>query len=154
MGSPQHLRSFSGQLKMCSKSSLMSVVRIDDILVTGRSRGEHLQNLEEVLKRLDGAGVHLKRKQCVFLAPEVVYLGHRINKEGIQPVEVKAIKEAPATTNVKELQAFLGMINYNACYLSNLSTVLAPLHALLSKNHRWKWGKEEEGAYGKRQLKC
>lgn len=36
------------------------VVRVDDILVTGRTRSEHLENLGEVLRRITEAGIHLK----------------------------------------------------------------------------------------------
>ena len=89
------------------------VVRIDDILVTGKTRDKHLENLKKVLTRLDKARIRLKLKKCVFLQAQVVYLGHRINRDGIQPIEgnVRAIHEAPAPSNVKELQAFLGILN-------------------------------------------
>lgn len=62
-------------------------------------------------------------------------MGYCTNRDGIQPVEgnVRATHEAPAPTNVKELQALSGMLNYYACNLPNLSTVLAPLHELLAK---------------------
>ena len=112
------------------------VVRIGCILVTGKARHDHLKHLKEVLARLDKAEIQLKLKKCVFLQGEVVYLGHRINRSGIQPVEgkVRAIHEAPAPTNVKGLQALLGILNCYAYYLSNLSTVLAPLHELLTKD--------------------
>ncbi|KAL9960436.1 hypothetical protein ACROYT_G033892 [Oculina patagonica] len=125
------------------------VVRIDDILATGKTRHDHLNHLKEVLARLTKAGVRLKLKKCVFLRNEVVYLGHRINSDGIQPVDskVRAIHEAPAPTNVKELQAFLGMLNYYACYLPNLATVLAPLHELLAKDCKWTWGKRQVEAF-------
>ena len=53
----------------------------------------------------------------------------------------------PAPIKVKELQAFLGMLNYYACYLPNLSTVLAPLHELLSKDCKWTWGKRQMEAF-------
>ena len=121
------------------------IVRIHDILVTGKTRPDHLKHLTEVLARLDNAGIHLKLHKCVFLQGEVVYLGHCINRSGIQPVKgkVNAIHEAPAPTNVKELQAFLGMLNYYACYLPNLSTVLAPLHEHLFKDCKWTWGKRQ-----------
>lgn len=124
------------------------IVRLDDILVTGKTRGEHLQNLAEVLKKLEAAGVRLKREKCVFLADEVTYLGHRINKHGRQPTEdkVQAIKNLPEPNNVKELQAFLGMLNYYGCYLPNLSTVLAPLHELLGKDVAWSWGPKQSNA--------
>ncbi|XP_021378372.1 uncharacterized protein K02A2.6-like [Mizuhopecten yessoensis] len=125
------------------------IVRVDDILVTGKNRRQHLENLEAVLNRLEKAGVKLKRSKCYFLRKEVEYLGHRINSEGMQPIEgkVMAIKDAPAPTNVKELQAFLGMLNYYSYYLPRLSTTLAPLYALLGKDVKWKWDKAEDEAF-------
>ncbi|XP_021370583.1 uncharacterized protein K02A2.6-like isoform X2 [Mizuhopecten yessoensis] len=127
------------------------IVRVDDILVAGRDRQSHIKNLELVLTKLENAGIHLKKSKCFFMKEEVEYLGHRITGEGMQPIEVKvrAIKDAPAPRNVKELQAFLGMLNYYACYLPNISTVLAPLHMLLAKETDWKWGKREENAFVK-----
>jgi hypothetical protein len=94
------------------------VVRLDDILVTGKNRQEHLIHLEQVLQKLESAGVKLKREKCIFMADEVIYLGHQINKRRIQPTEekVQAIKDLPKPTNVKELQVFLGMLNYYLKY--------------------------------------
>ena len=48
------------------------VVRVDDILVSGSNDEEHLENLEEVLKRLSEHGLRLKKK-CAFMVNEVVY---------------------------------------------------------------------------------
>ncbi|CAG2226139.1 unnamed protein product [Mytilus edulis] len=78
------------------------VVRVDDILITGSSKSEHLNNLETVLGKIQEAGMKLKQDKCVFLAHEVVYLGHRIDQYGIYPVEskVKAITEAPEPKNI------------------------------------------------------
>ena len=59
-------------------------VYIDDILVTGKTEQEHLETLNKVLTRLESAGVHLKKEKCTFMAEEV-YLGHRTNREEIQP---------------------------------------------------------------------
>ena len=127
------------------------VVRIDDILVTGKTRDKHLENLKEVLTRLDKAGIRLKLKKCVFFQNQMIYLGHRINRDSIQPIEgkVRAIHEAPASSNVKELQAFLGMLNYYACYLPNFSTILAPLHELLAKDCKWTSGKRQVEAFNR-----
>ena len=111
------------------------VVQVDDILVSGSNDEEHLAKLEEVLKRLSEAGLHLKREKCAFMMEEVVYLGQKINRQGIQPIEekVRAITEAPAPKNVSEVRSYLGMINYYQRYLPNLSTILAPLHSLLGR---------------------
>jgi hypothetical protein len=77
------------------------VVRVDDILVSGSNDEEHLANLEEVLKRLSEHGLRLKKKKCAFMVNEVVYLGQKINSNGIQPIQekVRGITDAPAPTN-------------------------------------------------------
>ena len=50
--------------------------RLDDILLNEKSEWEHLKLLDEVLTRLEQAGVKLKKSKCVFLQPYVEYLGH------------------------------------------------------------------------------
>ncbi len=127
------------------------VVYIDDILVTGSSDEEHLRHLQEVLLRLKRAGMRLKKKKCVFLAPEVEYLGHRISQAGLQPTQgkVQAIAEAPRPQTVTEVKAFVGLVNYYGKFLRNLATTLAPLYQLLQKNAAWKWGQAQEEAFSK-----
>ena len=116
-------------------------VYLDDILVTGSLEREHLDNLAEVLKRLESAGMRLKRSKCEFMLPSVEYLGHKISDKGLQPTEgkIKAIVEAPAPQNVSQLKAFLGMLNYYAKFLPNISSRLATLHKLLQKAVMRQW---------------
>ena len=125
------------------------VVYINDILITGESDEEHLAMLHEVLSRLEKAGVRLKRKKCVFMTPEVDYLGHRINRDGLHPMDdrVQAITNLPPPVNVSKLRAFLGTINFYGKFLPNLSTVLAPLYKLLRKGVQWKWREKEQEAF-------
>lgn len=125
------------------------VVRVDDILVTGNDDASHLQNLGTVLTRLSAAGLRLKREKCIFMAPEVVYLGYRINHKGIQPVadKVEAIANASAPTNPTQLKSFLGMLNYYHRFLPDVSTVLEPLHELLRKGKPWKWETRQRQAF-------
>ena len=53
------------------------VVYLDDILVVGETEAEHVAALGEVLKRLEGAGLRLRRDKCTFMAASVTYLGYR-----------------------------------------------------------------------------
>ena len=121
-------------------------VYLDDILITGRSDEEHLQRLGENLTRLEAAGLRLRQSKCTFMQPSVEYLGHRISSDGLHPTpdKIRTISEAPAPTNVPQLRAFLGMVNYYAKFLPQLSSVLALLYRLLQKNARWSWGPEEQ----------
>ncbi|KAJ8356575.1 hypothetical protein SKAU_G00193690 [Synaphobranchus kaupii] len=100
----------------------MVAVYLDDILVSGASKEEHLRNLNEVLGRLEEAGLRLKRSKCQMLQSEVFYLGHKVDAQGLHPMEakVKAIREAPPPSNVTELKAYLGKDHSNADALSRL----------------------------------
>lgn len=96
-------------------------------------------------------GVKLRQEKCSFWKPEVCYLGHRINKNGLQPTEknLDAIMKARAPTNVSELRSFIGLLTYYHKFLPNVSTVLAPLYDLLSQDRRWEWGPKQEAAFRK-----
>ena len=124
-------------------------VYIDDILITGRSEEEHLRVLDEVLQRLEKAGMRLKKSKCTFLSQSVEYLGHKISKEGLQPTEdkVRAITRAPKPNNVSQLKAFLGLVNYYHKFMPNLSTILSPLYKLLQVKVPWTWGRQQQQAF-------
>ena len=124
-------------------------VYIDDILVTGKTTQEHLEHLEEVLKRLENAGMQLKKSKCAYLLPSVEYQGHDITRDGLRTADskVEAIVRAPAPKNVMELRSFLGLINYYGKFLQNLATTLFPLYSLLQKNKRWSWGQSQAEAF-------
>ena len=96
------------------------VYYIDDILVTGRTREEHTKNLRAVLQRIREYGLRLKKSKCQFFMRELEFLGHSITPEGVKPTKsrVKSILEAPAPTNKQELQSFLGMLTYNAKFVT------------------------------------
>ena len=123
------------------------VVYLDDILITGASKEAHLKTLDEVLSRLDRAGLRVKKSKCEFMKSSVTYLGHRIDANGLHPLpdRVRAVKEAPTPTSatptsVSKLKSYLGMLTYYSKSLPNLSTLLHPLYQLLRKDVDWKWG--------------
>ena len=62
----------------------------------------------------------------------VEYLGHRIDAQGIHATDSKlaAVTQAPEPTNVQELRAFLGLMNYYGKFIPNRSTLSRPLHSL------------------------
>ena len=71
-------------------------IYLDNILITGKSQTEHLVNFGEVLKRLRETGLRLQQDKCEFMEQSVVYLGHRIDKDGLHPKDemVRAIRDA------------------------------------------------------------
>ena len=128
-------------------------VYLDDILVTGKSPEEHWSRVEEVLRRLQAAGVRLQKEKCLFGVPELEFLGHVVGAEGIKtsPQKVAAILETKEPENVTELRSFLGLITYYGKFIPALSRIAYPLNQLLQKDQKWKWDQPEKDAWG--QLK-
>ncbi len=80
------------------------------------------------------------------MAESVVYLGHRIDREGLHLTEdkVKAVQDAPEPRNVADLRSYLGLLTYYGKFLRNLATTLNPLYRLL---HPWRWENTEQKAF-------
>lgn len=77
---------------------------LDDILIAGKDTEEHLENLRNVLIRLEA---HEAQNS-------ITYLGHVIDADELHPIPEKneAIDKAPVPKNVSELRSFLAMLNY------------------------------------------
>ena len=92
-----------------------------------------------MLKVIKANGLRLRLKKYAFIQNEVIYLGYKINKDGIFPVKEKidAIKSAKEPTNVSELKSFLGLLNYYHRHFQNCADTLEPLHNLLRKGVKW-----------------
>ena len=114
---------------------------IDDILVTGVDQQEHLQNLEEVLHRLEQNNLRIKKSKCEFFKDSVEYLGHCVDAQGLHtlPSKVEAILRAPDPENLQQLRSFLGLLNYYGKFIPNLASMVHPLNQLLQKDAKWTW---------------
>ena len=129
----------------------MTCCRVDDILISGRTDKEHLANLNDVIRRLEERGFRCNLEKTKIMQDEVIYLGHRVTKDGISPIKsrVADLLKAPVPKNKDELVSFLGAVNYYRRYLANLSNVIASLERLRGKNVKWIWGDKEQQAYDK-----
>ena len=105
-------------------------VYIDDVLIASASVDEHLRDLSVFFQRLSDNGLVIKPEKCVFGVQEITFLGHRITAEGVSPLpnKVDAINSFSAPSTVKELQRFIGMVNYYHRFIPNAASILQPLH--------------------------
>jgi len=126
-----------------------TICYLNDILVTSKTDKEHLQNLEEVFKRLQQNGLQVKPEKCKFMKPSVEYLGHRIDASGIHTTtqKVEAILQAPRPRDVVQLRSFLGLLHYYSKFIANLSSLLHPLNQLLKSQSCWKWTEAREKVF-------
>ena len=122
---------------------------VDDILVFSGSLEEHLIHLEEVFRRLEVAGLRLRKDKCRLAYRGVEFLGHWISENGRSPLKsyTKRLQEFPKPKNVKELQRCMGMMNYYRCYIRNFALMAEPLYALMRSGCEWKWDERCEKAF-------
>ena len=63
---------------------------------------------------VEGVGLKLKPSKCEFLQNELLFLGHVVGREGITPNPklTESVKNWNVPRNAKEVQQFLGLVNY------------------------------------------
>ena len=111
------------------------LVYLDDIIIFSKSREEHIQHVEEVLRVLRDAGLSLKLEKCQFFTDTVDYLGHVI-RPGVLEVAEKNTATIKGFENPKTqtcLRSFLGMCNVYRRFVPNFARVSAPLNKMLTK---------------------
>nr|VZI48485.1 unnamed protein product [Spirometra erinaceieuropaei] len=111
---------------------------IDDLLVASSTTEEHMEHLATVFDRLQQFGVVLNPSKCVFGVPSLEFLGHLVDSHGIRPLpsKVAAIRDFPPPTSKRQLQRFLGMVNFYRRFLPNCADTILPLTSLLSGSKR------------------
>ena len=122
---------------------------LDDVVVIAPTFESHIERLEEVLSRLRGAGLKLKPSKCEMLRKKVRYLGHIVSEQGVatDPDKVETVRNWKEPENLRDIQAFLGMVGYYRQYINDFATVARPLTRLTGKDTPWKWEEEEKGAF-------
>ena len=126
----------------------MVLAFLDDILVLGANFDQHLRNLERVLARFREHGLKLKPGKCELFKKRVEFLGHTVSKEGVEVADkfIEVVKEWPVPSCKKEVQKFLGFINYHRSFIPKLSEMAVPLYELTGKKE-FVWGPEQQKAF-------
>jgi hypothetical protein len=109
------------------------LVYVDDIIVWAKDIKEHMKALEEVFERLLKAGLKLKLSKCEFFMEEVEYLGFIIGHGvvGLSPAKVRSIESIPPPRTIKQLQRFLGAVNWMGRWIYQKAEIAVPLTCLL-----------------------
>ncbi|QRW17243.1 Retrotransposable element Tf2 protein [Rhizoctonia solani] len=111
------------------------VIYLDDILIFSEKPEDHPTH-------------------CHFHVNTVDYLGIVISPAGfsMDQKKIEAVTSWPQPKTVKQVQAFLGFVNYLRRFIPNFSSVARPLHNLTKKETPWSWGNPEETAFQELKL--
>lgn len=125
------------------------LVYLDDIIVYGKTLNDHNNKLIDVFTQLRLHNLKLQPEKCTFLQKKITYLGHVISEKGIEPdpSKIECIKNYPRPTNIKEIQAFLGLANYYRRFINDFSKTTQPINQVLKKGVKFDWSNEAENAF-------
>ena len=110
-----------------------TIAFMNGILVYCSSASELNAALQEVLSALQEKQFRLNTAKCLFGVQELIFLGFHVTPAGIRPGtdKIAPIKEAPRSISLKQLQSFLGAVNYLSIFLPGLADRAEPLRALI-----------------------
>ena len=120
----------------------------DDMIIAATTIEEHDKILAQVLQRAKERNITLNFDKLQLRVSEVKYLGTIITPEGMKPdpAKLKAIAEMTTPTDKAGIRRLLGMINFLAPHIPNMSIITAPLRSLLKSDVHFSWDPEQTAA--------
>jgi ribonuclease HI len=125
------------------------VIYLDDLTVFSKTDEEHLSHLKQTFEKCRRYGLSLNPKKSHFAMQEGKLLGHIVFKDGIKidPKRVEAIQTINIPRNVKEIQAFLGTINFLRRFVPNFAEIVKLITGMLKKDSKVKWTTEAKVSF-------
>lgn len=125
------------------------IAYLDDVIVVGTTFEEHMSNLTKVFSRFREHGLKLKPRKCFLFRKEVKFLGRMVSQKGVSvnPDNTEAVLKWPRPTNVKEVESFLGFVNYHRDHLKGYASLAAPLYELTGPKTVFNWGERHEQSF-------
>ena len=113
------------------------VIYLDDITVFSKSDDDHLKHLKQVFLKCRKYGISLNPKKSNFSMQEGKLLGHVISKDGIKidPNRVTVIQKIDIPGSKKEVQSFLGKVNFLRRFIPNFAEIVKCITDMLRKEN-------------------
>ena len=139
---------FQRKLDQCFGHLQNVIVIADDIMVIGKqpNHKDHDLALTTLLNTARKCNVHLNYEKLQYKQKEVKFFGEMHTLHGCKTAQskIKAIQEMPAPQCKKQVQSFIGIINYLSKFSARLSE---PIRDLCKENVPFNWGPEHNDAF-------
>uniref|UniRef100_A0A7I4XWY3 RNA-directed DNA polymerase n=1 Tax=Haemonchus contortus TaxID=6289 RepID=A0A7I4XWY3_HAECO len=123
---------------------------LDDIVVFDKDFPSHLASLRKVFHRFRLHNIKASGKKLTEIArSKINFLGHELSGHRYSPADrnIRAIRDFPTPTTIKEVKSFVGMANFFRKFIANFALIASPLYALLKDKAQFMWGIEQEEAF-------
>ena len=99
----------------------------------------HDEIVEKVLRRLKENDLFVKPEKYVWKVKEVGFLGVIIGEDRVrmEKEKVQRVIEWPVPRSVKDVQKFLGLVNYYRWFVKDFAKIAKPLQEIMRKETKW-----------------
>jgi hypothetical protein len=125
------------------------VIYLADIIVYSKIDEKHLHHLERVFLKCIKFGISLNPKKSHFALEEGKLLGNIISKDGIRidPARVEAIGKNALPRNKKEVQSFIGKVNFLRRFIIDCVEKMRNITKMLRKDSEIKWSLDAKKSF-------
>ena len=121
----------------------------DDCLISGDTQETHDKNLLYMLHLAGQNNLKFNPKKLQFRTTKCKFFGQILTPEGIQidPDKVSVIVNMQRPSNKKELESYLGMVNYLKRHSYELTRLTRPFADMMKKEALFSWQTQHEEAF-------
>ena len=118
------------------------IIYIDDVIIHTATHKHHLQNLDQVLAKLEQHQLKINLAKCFFGNIIVAYLGFILTPEGIRPgcKKLQLLSDMLPPTNLRQIRQLIGPCNFFRNHIKDFVPISQPLHPLTRKSFDFKSG--------------
>ena len=141
---------FQRQLDQCFGKIEQLIVIADDIMAVGKqpNHKDHDVALPNLLQTARKCNIKLNFDKLQYKMTEVNF-GQTYTTDGCKPAQskVSAKVEMPPPTCKKQVQSFIGMVNYLSKFSMRMSELAEPIRELSKEKVAFNWGHEHQTAF-------
>ena len=142
---------FQQKLDECFGYIRNLIIIADDIMVAGRQHNhkDHDIAFTMLLQTVRRYNVKLNYEKLQYKCTEVNFYGKTYTTDGCTSAwsKITAIVEMPSPSSKKEVQSFVGMINYLSKFSPRLTELAEPIRELTKEKVPFNWGPEHQESF-------
>ena len=122
---------------------------LDVLVLFGVTEARLWKRYNAIKERLAAKNFTVNEDKCVSFSTTLSFLGYEVSSEGVKPEQkhVQKLLQLQPLKDVKEVESFIGLINYFKRVITNYAAKTRCINELRQKDKHFKWTDECQRAF-------